>query len=124
MRTIKFRAKTLYGNKWVCGDLIQQNIEYPRIYNWAAGTDNTINPATIGQYTGINDKNNNEIYEEDIISIHGVAWVVGWDTEDAGFYLFKSNMIGSLDSFLSSEYSIIGNIYDNPELADKILKGE
>lgn len=117
MRTIKFRAKRIPDQTWVYGDLthclrvtVDADIPCIRI----AGYD--CNETTIGQFTGLYDKNGKEIYEGDIYrydnpdSINEVSYCAGGGF--AGFDLTPA--IHSENRLLDVE--VIGNIHDNPEL--------
>ena len=73
------------------------------------------NHYTLLQYTGLKDKNGKEIFDGDIVDINGCKnRVVEWDEDWCGFYL--SRELNPVGYFLSEEYEIIGNIYENPEL--------
>jgi len=151
MREIEFRAKGLRKNKWFCGDLLTRTqdgacliVDY---YNKDGVKYIEVNKNTIGQYTGLKDKNGKKIFEgdivkytrkdmycpeasfhrKDLISLH----IVCWSEEECGFYhehydLASHRIIGSGNlNFEDSRakeniIEIVGNIYDNPEL----LKGE
>ena len=124
MREIKFRAK--HGKEWVYGDLHLLS-KMPHIHT-DPFTLNSINIETIGQYTGLRDKNGKEIYEGDIIRsfdsdgdaiLHYIVW------EEVCFVaLYKGRCFRSkcslrqdwLDEF---DKEVIGNIHDNPELLKK-----
>lgn len=98
-----------------------------------------INKDTIGQYTGLKDKNGKEIYEGDIVEMH--YFFGDYDVESLGFFenetkitgLVKINEYGTYVETKSGEdyyiiqylesptdqLEIIGNIYDNPELLEE-----
>ncbi len=113
-REIKFRGKRLNNGDWVCGDL-HLNTLYPHIH---FGFDDRakIDTNTIGQFTGLLDKNGKEIYEGDIVSFtadkESKNWVRPIKWLGAGFTfgdIFPLN-------YPSGCYEIVGNIHDNPEL--------
>lgn len=145
MREIKFRGRTAQG-KWLYGDL-----EYRRATGVAVihtynedGTYNRqeqVNPSTVGQFTGLHDKNGKGIYEGDIIRImyeievgkgrnrHVERAPVANDTPKV--IDFRDGAFGYVNFYASTYQNeewlplldelceVIGNIHDNPEL----LKG-
>ena len=120
MRAIKFRGKRIDNGEWVIGQLVKMWEEWHILNSDNVNTAYPVDPATVGQYTGLNDTNSREIYEGDIFQAgyFGGVDVVMWDNENAR-YIGRSPQ-GCI-SYVGREpaVKIIGNIHDNPEL----LKG-
>lgn len=117
MRTIKFRAKSLHTGEWHYGDLIQPKDD--AVFIQERGTAGFLSdPKTVGQFTGMLDKNGKEIYFDDIVSdkygdIGSVVWCSDWT--------MRVDWGGGEIHFIDPHWGleVIGNIHDNPEL----LKG-
>ena len=134
MRTIKFRGKNLYNNEWIFGDLIQYESSEMAIFSKKLsqyGCEATemfnrskVETTTVGQFTGLFDKNGTEIYEGDIL--HTVTF--GFEPEEYTAIILYDNCrfqlsngrnlfyFGQSDLTRMDDTIMIGNIYDNPEL--------
>lgn len=130
MRTIKFRGKDIETGKWVDGDLIQRmgympSIMFPYKSNGKIHYGEcAVNRETVGQLTGLIDKNGNEIYEGDILANENQPnkFIVEWNRHLAQFQGTWNNMhitAADIYSMVLLDYKVVGNIHDNPEL----LKG-
>ena len=123
MREILFRGKLVDNGEWVQG--------YPCSYGWIGKEKNyiipnytsvlftaEINPETVGQYTGLTDKNGRKIFEGDIVwnSYNEDYGKVEWDNDTARFIITCSTFTVNFNSVWSEELEIVGNVYDNPEL--------
>lgn len=114
MREILFRGRRKKGDKrWVEGDLTQGYAGYVGIVKWCcAGTSFEVVPETVGQYTGLTDKNGKKIFEGDIVKISNDE-IFEVKYEDGGFT--AGLFLGDWDY---GHVEVIGNIYDNPELVE------
>lgn len=136
MREILFRGKT-YNDKWVQGLLVQMDDHLTQIRKLGSDGigyyDYSIVPSTVGQYTGLTDKNGKKIFEGDILKIiHKyqspfdddtkeytdiTTDVVFFDDEGLCFSYGKSPFLCVADN-VTAEYEVVGNIHDNPELLE------
>lgn len=149
MREILFRGKNIINGVWLEGQLIvdergncyigeyiKQRVEIAYCYVKRRG-GKTVNrfvgigfamvaPETIGQYTGVTDKNGKKIFDGDIVKHYNNSddgfdiGVLYWDET---FSQWKRTSIGNFHSrdftymmSRSCEYEVIGNVHDNPEL--------
>lgn len=148
MREILFRGKSIMRGDWIYGYLNQHrgNIQYDcdcepiadgcyyindcqaKIDTGMYGQDYKVDPDTIGQFTGLTDKNSVKIFEGDIIvfdhpyngkSIHAVVHDgCGWNLPN--FYASCFDCPGCAFSEGTEYITVVGNIYDNPELLEVI----
>lgn len=118
-REIKFRGKCQTTGEWVYGYLFKSDSgERTHIIKNHKGCLD-IDPDTVGEFTGLRDKNGIEIYENDLIKCEKDIYEIIWNR---GMFILKnirSSVLGDtplgpmLDIF---DIEIIGNRYDNLEL--------
>ena len=134
MREILFRGKREDNGEWVEGRLIADEAIVPKgqvFYISDNVLDSTVYariviPETVGQYTGLIDKNGKKIFEGDIVKIpiyegcqERVIAVVAWDIKKAVFYLHGKRVKTDFYHYFGNDCEIIGNIYDNPATSKK-----
>ena len=125
MREILFRAKRLDNGEWIYGYYVHYNdikdnkdhCDYiVQDHNGEYFPFIQVIPETVGQYTGLKDKNGNKIFEGDIVCFETDLYrLVRYGLD---FFGILSRRLDGLKN--STEMEVIGNIYDNPEiLGDK-----
>lgn len=125
MREILFRGKHMAGDVWCEGNLAvsKGGVAIITPDDTPCGVYGQVAPDTIGQYTGLTDKNGTKIFEGDILSTHFdfnnpevesrtvVEWGnFRWVTHQPGY---EPDDITDFDKGL---WTVIGNVHDNPEL--------
>ena len=129
MREILFRGKRTKDKEWVEGDLLNGGIDFDtaiRVYDAIGGGSRVfaVDPSTVGQYTGLKDKNGKRIFEGDIVKAQ----------DNLIFSLFCDGLVGKVvyietaffiepkdptkSEYLFNEcavYEVLRNIHDNPD---------
>ena len=130
MREILFRGKRISTGEWVEG-WYEPPVKWDGhsfgttiAYKCSEGylDDAEVDPTTVGQYTGLQDKNGHRIFEGDIIHTDrygGRTYVVIFDDDLCAFVglVYGSNIFVTFEGD-GEQYEVIGNIHDNPELME------
>lgn len=125
-REIKFRGKHIDSGEWIYGDLIQWTSQgrcaiVPQDgMKWDNVNDFEVDPKTVGQFTGLKDKNGKEIYENDVIK-DGEGIAVVYYTPPAFTAVDRENKVhllaaGMVQVSQLENTEVIGNIWENPSL--------
>lgn len=126
MREILFRGKRVGNGKWIEGDLLSSGAYPDRLWITESKTffdkqlQNIgiieVDPATVGQYTGLQDKNGNKIFEGDIV--HAITPNTSKNClvkcERGQFCIGLCMPL----AYVRNSSEVIGNIHDNPELLE------
>lgn len=122
MRSIKFRARGREGGEWYYGDyrfVGGEHVIYTREEHERGGVMFYVDGNTVGQFTGLLDKNGKEIYEHDILrfpeNVTTAPQEIIWSEKMAHYRTRNAKeWWGDPKSWWGVE--VIGNVYENPEL--------
>lgn len=135
MREILFRGKRTDNGEWCEGYLSKSRDENKQLKlcidheEKGVMCSSIVIPETVGQYTGLTDRNGKKIFEGDIVKaqddIYGSVYcegIVGTVLfDETAFFIETPNIVDTVYLFNEcAVYEVIGNIHDNPEL----LKGD
>lgn len=140
-RKILFKGKRIDNGEWVKGFFFKYKEKcyitntsetyISVIYTEECVTDFNlrayeVDPETVCQYTGLTDESGKEIYEGDVCEINKYPideddgpFTVEWDDDDAKFALCGNGLMVDFDNYYGYECKVIGNIFDNPSLAEE-----
>lgn len=142
MREILFKGKRLDDSSWAVGDYLAEDTEIAEAgISWilpeGEHEETRVYTATVGQFTGLVDKNGKKVFEGDILKIYRkadgmgtyyappleypVKVVVKWDMcawmwetiEQYKYYIHFP------DAWCHFECEVVGNIHDNPEMIER-----
>ena len=123
-REILFRAKRVDNDEWVYGFYYNEtSIEshssdrkITRHHIYTQDFDKFVNAETLGQYTGLKDKNGTKIFEGDIIQFED-GYTAYIEYKDCAFIFADSPVVPCyLGESAGEDLKVVGNIYDNKEL--------
>ena len=126
MRDIEFRGKQTDNGEWVYGVptkdgrgemVMVENIFECEEYNCRGANCLYVDENTVGQYTGLADRNGTKIFEGDIVLLNGDEEPYQVVFDESCFQVYSDSVRYAMDNFYDYEIEVIGNIYDNPELS-------
>lgn len=83
-------------------------------------SEHQVDTSTVGQYTGLTDKNGRKIFEGDIVVGNLGTFAVGWSKETSCFVTGENRRSRPCMNFGTMQYyEVVGNIHDNPELLEE-----
>lgn len=124
MREILFRGKREDNGNWIVGSFHKSINDCYIIPLPVVTSKSKVIPETVGQFTGLTDKNGTKIFEGDIITISSSCVCMTGIVEfhDCGFEVHEYDTYEVL-WYYPDELEVIGNIHDNPEMLEATQDG-
>lgn len=121
MKEILFRGKRIDNSEWTEGYLFKSWNRTFLLWGMTGDVPNMVEvkPETVGQYTGLTDKNGKKIFEGNIVKFSHLVFnesrigVISYEMNEAGFVLRHKGGYSWI-AYPNEFYEVIGNIYDNP----------
>ena len=120
MREILFRGKKIDNDEWTYGFYFEHSIDgqkdsYIKYQTFDEGfVTNEVVADTVGQYTGLTDKNGKKIFEGDILLKGFEKVLVKWYANQCRWGIYSNNYeICGFNESTQGYFEVIGNIYDN-----------
>ena len=122
-REITFRGKRVDNDEWTEGYLFKSWNRTFLLWGMTGDVPNMVEvkPETVGQFTGLCDKNGTKIFEGDIVKFSHPAFnksrigVISYEMNETGFVLRHKGDYSWI-AYANEFYEVIGNIHDNKEL--------
>lgn len=116
------RGKRTDNGEWVVG-YFYEFMGKPYIFESPFTSKNLtyeVDPSTICQCTGLQDKNGELIWENDIVIVPSdeEPCLLEWEDGDGCWSMKQDGTVYTFDNFWSNEVEVIGNTFDNPELLE------
>lgn len=128
MREILFRGKRNDNGEWIEGYLsfgdritiVRKCYDFNNYYVGDSVEEYRIDKNTVGQFTGLTDKNGKKIFEGDIVKYDNGFFEVSYYAPHMAFYFHGLHGRGGVNGFTrtSNNFEVIGNIHDTPELLE------
>lgn len=115
MRDILFRGKRVDNSEWTEGYFFKTWHKVFLLWGMTGDCPNMeeVIPETVGQFTGLTDKNGKKIFEGDIVeSPNGTQGFIEWQNAECAFLVNIGDDWQTMDD---CPYEVVGNIYDNSE---------
>lgn len=127
MREIKFRGKSFVDNDWTYGFLVVEGSSMWINHHFIKGEWKRVKPETVGQFTGLFDKNGKEVYQSDLGwdsngNLYEIAWMdreAGWGVKnltDTGEHPECNPFSISYGWVKTRKFEVIGNVCKNPDI--------